>query len=187
RRRVRGGGDARREVGRGAQGLRHPAARRPGQRAGDHRLLPRAPRALQVPEGGRVRRAAQDVHGQDPEVPPARKGVGGAREADLRRARLSGPGFVRRDSCWDARRARSPGAMPVEYEVDTERGRVLARLVGDVTLREVIDHLRALAEDPALPERPDLLVDLSGLTAYPDRHEVQSAALEAERLAPKIG
>jgi hypothetical protein len=77
--------------------------------------------------------------------------------------------------------------MPVEYEVDTERGRILTRLVGDVTLREVVGHLRALAEDPALPERPDLLVDLSAMTAYPDRHEVQSAAFEAERLAPKIG
>ena len=33
--------------------------------------------------------------------------------------------------------------MPVEYEVDTERGRILTRLVGDVTLREVVGHLLA--------------------------------------------
>ena len=45
------------------------------------RLLPRAARPLQVSEGRRVRRAAEDLDGEDPEVPPAREGVGGASEA----------------------------------------------------------------------------------------------------------
>ena len=46
-------------------------ALRPGQtreRGRADRVLPRAARALQVPEGGRVRRAAEDLDRQDPEV-----------------------------------------------------------------------------------------------------------------------
>ena len=60
-------------------------ALRPGaqaERARADRLLPRAPRALQVPEGDRVRRAPEDLDRQDPEVPAAREGVVGAGEAD---------------------------------------------------------------------------------------------------------
>ena len=71
-----------REVGRGAEGLRRAAPGRAGQRARARRLLPRAPRALQVPEVDRVQRASEDLHRQDPEVPAAREGMGGAGEAD---------------------------------------------------------------------------------------------------------
>ena len=53
-----------------------------GQRARARRLLPRAPRALQVPEVDRVQRAPQDFDGEDPEVPAAREGMGGEGEAD---------------------------------------------------------------------------------------------------------
>ena len=52
----------------------------PRHRGRDHRVLQGADRALQVPGGGGVRRPAQDVHGQDPEVRLARSGVGGARK-----------------------------------------------------------------------------------------------------------
>ena len=51
---------------------------------GDHRLLPRAPRALQVPGRGRVRPAAQDLDRQGAEVRPARARVGWARHAHRR-------------------------------------------------------------------------------------------------------
>ena len=49
-----------------------PGAAR-GQRRGHHRLVPRAPRALQGAEDGRVRTAAQDLHRQDPEIRAAGK------------------------------------------------------------------------------------------------------------------
>jgi fatty-acyl-CoA synthase len=45
---------------------------RGGDPGGDHRVLPRAHGPLQGAEDGRVRCAAQDLHGQDPEVPAAR-------------------------------------------------------------------------------------------------------------------
>jgi fatty-acyl-CoA synthase len=70
-----------REVGRGPEGLRGAAARRECHTGRDHRLLPGAPRPLQVPEIHRVRRAAQDFDGEDPEVPAARAGLGRARQA----------------------------------------------------------------------------------------------------------
>src|SRR5262249_38555384 len=82
RARVRGGLDAAREVGRGAEGLRLAAPRRARQRAGADRLLPQPARSLQVPEVNRVRRAAEDVHRQDPEVRAAREGLGGDGTAD---------------------------------------------------------------------------------------------------------
>jgi acyl-CoA synthetase (AMP-forming)/AMP-acid ligase II len=71
-----------RQVGRGAEGLRGAASRLECYGERDHRLLPGAPRPLQVPEVHRVRRAAQDLDGQDPEVPAAREGLGRTRQAD---------------------------------------------------------------------------------------------------------
>ena len=78
---VRGGRHPRREVGRAAQGLRHaqagpaaPPSRRSSSSAAAHR-------ALQVPGRGRVRRAAQDLDRQDPEVRAARPGVEGPRRS----------------------------------------------------------------------------------------------------------
>ena len=52
-------------------------------RGRDHRALPRAPRALQGAEARDLRRAAEDLDRQDPEVRAAREGeVGAARSND---------------------------------------------------------------------------------------------------------
>ena len=72
--------DPGRELGRAAR--RRSSRSRPGadgDRGGDHRVLPRAHRALQVPGGGRVRRPAEDLDRQDPEVRAARARVGRTR------------------------------------------------------------------------------------------------------------
>ena len=53
---------------------------RPGSRATEQELIDfcrAAPGAFQVPEVNRVRRAAEDLDGQDPEVRAAREGLGG--------------------------------------------------------------------------------------------------------------
>ena len=52
--------------------LREGAERRRGRH---HRLRPRPPRRLQDAQARRLRRAAQDLDRQDPEVPPARAGA----------------------------------------------------------------------------------------------------------------
>ena len=51
-------------------------------RAGDHRPLQAAAGRFQVPEGGPIRRAAEDVDRQDPEVRAARARVGRTRQPD---------------------------------------------------------------------------------------------------------
>ena len=66
-------------------GARRPAPSsscKPGATASDDRadrLVPRAARLLQVPAPHRVRRAAEDLDGQDPEVQAAGAGEGGVR------------------------------------------------------------------------------------------------------------
>src|SRR5207247_244210 len=74
-----GGGQARREMGRDAVRLRRAQARRQGLGNGDHRVLPRPPGQVQGAAGGSLRRAAEDLHGQDPEVPAARESKGDER------------------------------------------------------------------------------------------------------------
>src|SRR3546814_4188879 len=64
-------------MGRDALRLRRAKARRGGHRRGDRRLLPREHGALQGAADGDLRRPAQDLHGQGPEVRPPRPGEGG--------------------------------------------------------------------------------------------------------------
>ncbi len=47
-----------------------------GERGGDHRLVPRAPRALQGAAHRRLRGASEDLDGQDPEIRPPGAGQG---------------------------------------------------------------------------------------------------------------
>src|SRR5207237_8885114 len=65
---------ARRGVWRGAVRLRGGQGGRQGHRAGDDRVLPRPARALQGAARGDLRRAAEDLDRQDPEVRAARQG-----------------------------------------------------------------------------------------------------------------
>ena len=69
-------GDPARALGRAAEGVRDAERGRHRDRRGDHRVRPRAARALQVPGRGRVRPAAEDVDRQGAEVRPARARVG---------------------------------------------------------------------------------------------------------------
>ena len=78
RRRGGGRGDARREVGRDPVRLRRARRRPRGERGGADRALRGHPRALQEALPRRVRSAAEDRDGQDPEVRAAR-----ARDVDL--------------------------------------------------------------------------------------------------------
>jgi fatty-acyl-CoA synthase len=82
----RGGGAARREVGRDAVRLRGAQGGRERHRRGGDRVLPLAHGALQGTEVGRVRAVAEDLDRQDPEVPAARAGAeqGGDRVSAMR-------------------------------------------------------------------------------------------------------
>ena len=62
------------EVGRDAVRVRRAEARRDRHRGRADRALPATPRALQGAEEGGVRRSAEDLDRQDPEIPAARAG-----------------------------------------------------------------------------------------------------------------
>ena len=76
--------------------------------------------------------------------------------------------------------------MPIEYEIDARLGRIQTRCIGDATLGEVIDHFRTLQADEHVPAEPDVLLDFSDLTSFPDSGQVRSIAAEVRSLAPHL-
>ena len=112
------GRQARRDLGRDALRLRRPAAGRRGDRAGDRRFLPRQPRPLQMPAPCGLRRSAEDVDRQDPEVRAAGTGEGavtprrrgaGARFTPRASGPRPGPGSGACDGAGGRRRRAGPG------------------------------------------------------------------------------
>ena len=90
----RRGGEAGREMGRKPVRLRATQARLGSERRRDHRVLPRPARAFQGAEVGRVRTAADDRDGEDPEVRAARAGA--QRDQRWQAADRQPPAHVRR-------------------------------------------------------------------------------------------
>src|SRR6185312_7828557 len=84
-----GGGDARRQVGRNALCLYRNKTRFEGDGEGNHRVLPSAPGEIQGAARGGVRRAAEDLDRQDPEIPAARKGEVRQRDRHLKETPVS--------------------------------------------------------------------------------------------------
>jgi hypothetical protein len=76
--------------------------------------------------------------------------------------------------------------MPIEYEIDASQSLIRTRCVGDVTYADVVAHFRALEGDALIPERPDVLLDFSELTAFPDGSQVRSVSAEIRDLLPRI-
>jgi len=76
--------------------------------------------------------------------------------------------------------------MPIPFEIDGARHRIHTRCVGNVTLPEVVAHLRSLADDPALPRPLDVLLDFRELASFPESGQVQSIALEIRQLLAKV-
>jgi hypothetical protein len=76
--------------------------------------------------------------------------------------------------------------MPIEYEIDAARRLIRTRCIGPLRLAEVVAHLRGLETDPGVPDRPDVLLDFSELTSFPDHEQVHSVAREVRALSPKI-
>jgi predicted NBD/HSP70 family sugar kinase len=66
--------------------------------------------------------------------------------------------------------------MPITYEIEARRGRVVTTCAGNVTLRDVMAHFAALQRDPRRPGRLDVLLDWTELAAAPGAPQVQAAA-----------
>jgi hypothetical protein len=67
--------------------------------------------------------------------------------------------------------------MPVAFTIDT-RGVIRTRCTGNVTLDEVLDHLRTLEEDPCRPGRVDVLLDLSEADSLPQSGQIRAVGDE---------
>jgi hypothetical protein len=63
--------------------------------------------------------------------------------------------------------------MPITYQIDTNEAIIRTKCFGDVTLEEVIDHFQQLSEDPACPDRLDVLLDLTEETTIPKSQELR--------------
>lgn len=76
--------------------------------------------------------------------------------------------------------------MPVTYQLDRAGRLVVTTCAGEVTLGEVLEHFRELEAQPSLPERLDVLLDLSAVSSLPKSDQVREAARSVERLTAKL-
>ena len=76
--------------------------------------------------------------------------------------------------------------MPVTYLIDPKEKLIRTKCVGNVTLPEVIDHLRELEHDPNCTDRLDVFLDLSETTSLPLTSEITTVAAEIARVRKKV-
>jgi hypothetical protein len=76
--------------------------------------------------------------------------------------------------------------MPVIYTIDTKEKIIRTRCVGNVTLKEVIDHFRILEQDPDCPDHLDVLLDLTETTSVPAANQIACVPNELKRIQGKV-
>jgi hypothetical protein len=76
--------------------------------------------------------------------------------------------------------------MPVTYEIDTEAQFIHTRCSGPVVLNDVREHFVTLSQDPACPDRLDVLLDLSEMTTVPQSGELRVVAADIARIRPRV-
>jgi len=76
--------------------------------------------------------------------------------------------------------------MPITYQIDSEKGLIHTRCVGDVTLTDVVGHFRTLERDPECPGRLDVLLDLSEMTSVPKSEEMRAASYEVSSVRSTV-
>ena len=76
--------------------------------------------------------------------------------------------------------------MPVKYQIDKANRIIRTRCTGEVTIEEVVDHFRELERDPDLPDRADVLLDLSQETSVPEKANLQEIANEIRRIRSRV-
>ena len=74
--------------------------------------------------------------------------------------------------------------MPITYNVDPQRKVVVATVEGDMTLEEVLNFRVRMAQDPACKPHYARLIDLRGVTRFPNKQEM---TIIAERLVRDPG
>jgi len=76
--------------------------------------------------------------------------------------------------------------VPVTYAIDAGKRTIRTRCFGDLTLQEILDHFRALEQDPDCPERLHVFLDVSQVDSVPTTHEISTAAFELKRIRDRV-
>jgi hypothetical protein len=76
--------------------------------------------------------------------------------------------------------------VPITYQIDADKRTIRTTAVGYVTLQEVIDHFRALEQDPECPERTDVFLDLSEVESLPETRQLPTVIDELKRIRGKL-
>lgn len=76
--------------------------------------------------------------------------------------------------------------MPVVYEIDAPNGLIRTRCVGDVTLEDVLEHFKTLAQDPECPEHLDVLLDLCQQTSLPRSYELKEVTWAIRKIQGRV-
>jgi len=76
--------------------------------------------------------------------------------------------------------------VSVTYKIDANKRTVRTKCVGLVTLQEVIDHFRILAQDPECPDILDVFLDLSEMDSLPESREISAVVNEVKRIRGQV-
>ena len=76
--------------------------------------------------------------------------------------------------------------MPITYQIDVDNRTIRTKGLGNVTLRDVIDHFRTLEQDPQCPERIDVFLDLSEVDSLPETPQVSTVVGELSRIHHRV-
>ena len=76
--------------------------------------------------------------------------------------------------------------MPVVYEIDQSKNTIHTSCIGDVTLFEVLDHFRALVDDPSCPKELDVLLNLAEQETVPTSAQLRVVGEEMSRVRPRV-
>ena len=72
--------------------------------------------------------------------------------------------------------------MPVTYTLDTQTRLVRTLCIGNVTLAEVLEHLREFEKDPNSAGRVDVFLDLTETTSLPVGFQIAAVADQLRKI-----
>jgi hypothetical protein len=76
--------------------------------------------------------------------------------------------------------------VSVTYKIDANGRTVRTKCVGLVTPQEVINHFRALEQDPDCPDALDVFLDLTELDSLPETHQISAIVGEMRRIRGQV-
>jgi hypothetical protein len=76
--------------------------------------------------------------------------------------------------------------MPVSYQIDRGAKTIHTKCSGQVTFEEVLDHFLVLQNDPACPEKLDVLLDLTACTSIPETSQLRTVGSTIGQLRDRV-